>query len=51
MVSFDEAVRRLRQADRNIEADNLAAWVNKDGQRGGWDGYVRKLGLADLIWL
>jgi len=40
-VTKDEAVRRLRAAGFRLEADQLEAWRDTNGNNWGWDGWVR----------
>lgn len=51
-VSKAEAVRRLRQAHLNNDADELEAWRNADGNDQGWDGWFRgnRPDPVDIIW-
>ncbi len=51
-VAKDEAVRRLRAAGFNREADLLDDWrdINENGW--GWDGWIRGAfpDVAPIIW-
>ena len=51
-VEKDEAVRRLREAAFNHEAEELDQWRNANGNNGGWDGWIRGAHpeLVDVIW-
>jgi hypothetical protein len=52
-VTRELAIERLRQAGAHGPADLLAAWVNRDGTFGGWDGYVRRRfsnRIVAIIW-
>ena len=52
-VTHEMAVQRLRDAGADIVAEEVAAFRNRDGNLGGWDGWVRsKYGhrIIGIIW-
>jgi hypothetical protein len=49
-MTLSQAVSALKQHGLHAEASRLKTFTNKNGNAGGWDGWVRKLGLARFIW-
>jgi len=41
-VTKAEAIRRLRAAGFAMEADQLDAWRDANGNNWGWDGWIRR---------
>ncbi|MEP0426769.1 hypothetical protein [Rhodopirellula bahusiensis] len=41
MVTKEEAIRRLRAAGFDNEANDLEAWRDANGNNWGWDGWIR----------
>jgi hypothetical protein len=52
-VTHDMAVQRLHAAGAHIVAEEVAAFRNRDGNLGGWDGWVKgRFGsrIVGIIW-
>lgn len=52
VVTKAEAIRRLRAAGFTIEADQLDAYRDKNGNNWGWDGWIRRSQphVVNTIW-
>jgi hypothetical protein len=52
VVSKDDAVRRLRDAGHENEANELDSWQNTQGNNQGWDGHMRATwpNLQTVVW-
>lgn len=52
MVTIGKAIEILIQAGKREWADYFQNWTNCNGNKGGWDGHIRKVApeLVPIIW-